>query len=384
LLPEKNNLNILFGINGMKQNARNRGTEYLIPEYDLFDAGVFVIIKKSFDKLDVSGGIRLDSRNENAEELFLDKNGKKTAALEADGSQKFKAFNSTFTGVSGSIGATYQFTEHIFSKINLSRGFRAPNISELAANGVHEGTIRYETGNPNLNAEHSLQLDLAFGLNLEHVSAEIDLFSNNISNYIFTQKLQSAYGGDSLTEAYNTFRFISGDAQLTGGEITFDIHPHPLDWLHFENSISIVQAVQKDQPDSTKYLPFTPATKFTSELKATSKKLGKNLANAYIKFGIEHYFKQDHFYAAWNTETETPAYTLINIGIGTDFIYKGQVLFSLYINGENLADRSYQSHLSRLKYATVNNATGRTGIYNMGRNISLKLQVPIHFNKNRK
>ena len=46
---------------------------------------------------------------------------------------------------------------------------------------------------------------------------------------------------------------------------------------------------------------------------------------------------------------------------------------SIYLSVENLADCAYQSHLSRLKYATQNPLTGRNGVYNMGRNISLKV-----------
>jgi iron complex outermembrane receptor protein len=44
-----------------------------------------------------------------------------------------------------------------------------------------------------------------------------------------------------------------------------------------------------------------------------------------------------------------------------------------YISADNLANVAYQSHLSRLKYAPENLFTGRTGVYNMGRNISLKV-----------
>ena len=38
-------------------------------------------------------------------------------------------------------------------KLNLARGFRAPNISELSSNGVHEGTQRYELGNTSLKPD---------------------------------------------------------------------------------------------------------------------------------------------------------------------------------------------------------------------------------------
>ena len=48
----------------------------------------------------------------------------------------------------------------------------------------------------------------------------------------------------------------------------------------------------------------------------------------------------------------------------------------LYVTADNLLNRAYQSHLSRLKYADVNTVTGRQGVYNMGRNITVKLVVP--------
>ena len=73
----------------------------------------------------------------------------------------------------------------------------------------------------------------------------------------------------------------------------------------------------------------------------------------------------------------TPAYTLLNASVGGDIVLKKKTICSLYISGSNLADIAYQSHLSRLKYSAVNNVTGKTGVYNMGRNISLKLIVPV-------
>ena len=66
--------------------------------------------------------------------------------------------------------------------------------------------------------------------------------------------------------------------------------------------------------------------------------------------------------------------------MGTDVAdAKGRTLFSLYITANNLFDVAYQSHLSRLKYEAVNYATGRRGVYNMGRTLSVKLVVPLAF-----
>ncbi len=380
-LPEKNNVNISFGTNGMYQTSQNKGSEFLIPEYNLFDIGFFGIVKKSYKKLDISGGMRYDIRNESGKDLFLNADGEKTETTDSTSFHQFSVFHSTFSGISGSIGATNQFNENVFTKLNLSKGFRAPNIAEVSANGVHEGTINHIIGVPTLKAENSFQLDYALGINSQHIAAEADLFYNSITNYIYLQKLQSVNGGDSITDGFSTFKYASGDANLYGGEISIDIHPHPFDWLHFENSFSYVQSVQVNQPDSTKYLPFTPSPKFSSELRADAKKLSGNLHNCFIKIGVDYYFEQNKFYAAFGTETATPSYIILNVGIGTDVVSKSRTLFSLYISANNWTDVAYQSHLSRLKYGAENNATGRTGVYNMGRNISLKLIVPIDIKK---
>ncbi|MEP7320678.1 MAG: TonB-dependent receptor [Saprospiraceae bacterium] len=381
ILPEKNNWYITLGANGMQQSSQNKGTEFLIPEYKLFDVGVFVTVKKSIHKFDISGGIRYDRRSEHGMDLYVNANGEKVENGAPDANQQFNDFHSAFTGASGSIGATYQFSEEFYTKLNISRGFRAPSISELSANGVHEGTVNYIIGVSNLKAENSLQFDLAFGINTHHVTAEINLFNNAINNFIFLRKLVNGAGSDSLRNGLSAFKYTSGQANLSGGEISIDIHPHPLDWLHFENSFSYVRSVQKNQPDSSKYLPFTPPAKFSSELKAVSKKLGKSFLNAYLKLGVDNYFAQNNFYAAYGTETATPGFTLINAGMGADIVAHNKPLCSIYISANNLTDVAYQSHLSRLKYESINPLTGRTGVFNMGRNFSFKLLMPIVFSK---
>lgn len=69
---------------------------------------------------------------------------------------------------------------------------------------------------------------------------------------------------------------------------------------------------------------------------------------------------------------------MLNAGFGTDFFNKkNQTLFSLGFSAMNIADAGYQNHLSRLKYAQENLATGRQGIFNMGRNFGIKLNVPL-------
>ena len=366
-----------FGGSGMQQNNYNKGLEFLIPEYSLFDVGGFVFTQKTFNKITLAGGLRFDNRNINSHKLILDSLETPVSVEDSTTNLKFDAFTKNYNSSSGSIGLSYQINKKSTIKFNLSRGFRAPNIAEISSNGKHEGTLRYEYGTADLKSEVSHQIDLAYFLNSDHVTFEFTPFTNFISNYIFSGKLTSAFGGDSildLTDPTPAYKFTQGDATLIGGEIYLDIHPHPFDWLHIENSFSYVEARQNNQADSTKYLPFIPTPKYRGELKAQFKKVGKNLANFYIKFGVDYFFKQDKVFSAYGTETQTPSYTLLSAGLGANVkAFNRPNFMSIYISAENLADVAYQSHLSRLKYAPNNPLTGRSGVYNMGRNMSLKL-----------
>jgi iron complex outermembrane receptor protein len=63
--------------------------------------------------------------------------------------------------------------------------------------------------------------------------------------------------------------------------------------------------------------------------------------------------------------------------MGTDYVRKGKTICSFYLVVTNVFNVAYQSHLNRLKYTAENTATSRTGIFNMGRNVSFKLNIPL-------
>ncbi|MBO0358272.1 TonB-dependent receptor [Hymenobacter sp. BT186] len=378
-LPERNGWQTTFGVSGMRQENQNKGIEFLIPAYRLTDGGVFGVTKKTFGKLDLGGGLRYDLRRITADQLFLNEDEQPAPS----GEEKFPGFQSTFRNVSGSLGGAYSLTDNLILKANVARGFRAPNIAELGSNGQHEGTIRYEIGEPDLKAETSLQVDGGLSYTSDHVGLSFDAFRNGISNYIFPAKLLDASGtADSVaTTGDPVFRYGQGNARLAGGEVTIDLHPHPLDWLHFENSFSMVRAMQFDQPAGQKYLPFIPADRLQSELRVNFRKVGTTrLRNLYARGGVEHTFAQNRVFSAFETETRTPGYTLVNLGLGSDVTNtEDKTLFSVYLTANNLFDVGYQSHLSRLKYAAYNPGNGRTGVFNQGRNVSVRVVVPLSF-----
>jgi len=65
---------------------------------------------------------------------------------------------------------------------------------------------------------------------------------------------------------------------------------------------------------------------------------------------------------------------LLSAGIGANIkAFNRKDFINIYISAENLTDVAYQSHLSRLKYAPQNPLSGRNGVYNMRRNLSVKV-----------
>jgi iron complex outermembrane recepter protein len=382
-LPWGNAWQFSIGTSGLHQQNKNKGEEFIIPEYTSFDWGAFGFAKRTVGKLDVAGGFRYDRRTIRIESLYLDDNDEPTN--DPNATLRFEKANLEFSNLSASAGVTYEFSDVVTGKLNASRGFRAPNISELASNGKHEGTLRYEYGSYKLQAETSFQLDASVLLNSEHITAEVAVFQNTIDHYIYAEKLLAADGTDSIPDPLDpvpAYAYVQGKAQLRGGEVSIDFHPHPLDWLHFENAFSFVQGVNltRQKTREAKYLPFIPAPRWQSELRANVNTLGKSFSGSFMKVEYIHYWKQNQVLLEGGTETPTPAYSLWNVGLGTGVISKkGTNLFSIYFTVTNVFNKAYQHHLSRLKYAAENPVSGRTGVFNMGRNFNVKIIVPVTF-----
>jgi iron complex outermembrane receptor protein len=389
-LPEYRGWETTVGINGMYQRNTNKGTEFIIPDYRQVDIGPFILTTKTINKLDLSAGIRYDTRLYKNDEMYTRSNPLTGFDMQVNlpdtalADHPFYSFSTTFSGISASFGLTYNFTKRFLIKSNIARGFRAPNVAEISANGVHPGTLIYQIGNTGFKPEFSFQEDFGISYLWDHISGNIDIFNNNISNYIFNAKLLNHLGQDSIIIKGNqTFKFQQAKARIYGWEANLDIHPY--DWLHFENSISVTYALNKggngiDITDSSKYLPFIPPLHTNTELRANMIRKTKHCSSFYIKIGMEYYAKQNRIYSADNTETPTSGYAIFNAGVGADLLNrKGRVFFSINILCNNITDIAYQSHLSRLKYFEdyPNNVSGRNGIYNMGRNISFKLTVPL-------
>ncbi|GAB3920553.1 TonB-dependent receptor [Mucilaginibacter myungsuensis] len=377
-----------IGSNGMYQhNSSRNGTDFPIPDHQLFDAGAYLFAKRTMGKFDVSGGVRYDNRNISWNDFYVGTNpqtgfGQKVNAGTAGADLQFPAFSNRYTGISGSVGATYNINERLLLKANISRGYRAPNITEVGSNGLDPGAHIVYLGNRNFNPEFNLQQDVGVMAYLKDADISLEVFNNQIDNFIYQSRLTDANGDPVVIVPGNlTYQYQQSAARLYGGELTVNLHPTKMPWLNFNNSVALVIGLNKNQQlldrygDQAKYLPFIPPLHARSEIKLTAPKRMIGLNKPFFKVEADMYDAQTRFYALDDTETFAAGYTLINMAVGGTFKNKaGKGLCDLLLQAQNMFDVAYQSNLNRLKYFEYYRAspTGYTGIYNMGRNIGLK------------
>ncbi|WP_231424487.1 TonB-dependent receptor [Pedobacter sp. Leaf250] len=391
-LPDFAGIESTFGVNGMYQTNRSKdATDFPIPDYNLFDVGAFYFAKKTLGKIDISGGVRMDRRNINWNNFYVGTNaqtgfGSQSNSNDPAADLQFPSFSKNYYGFSGSVGLTYNISDKLLIKANIARGYRAPNITEIGSNGLDPGAHIVYLGNRSFKPEFNLQQDIGIIAYLKDVDISMEIFNNNIQNYIYQSRLTDENGNPVVIVPGNlTYQYQQSKARLYGAELAINLHPSNLKWLTFNNSLAYVVGLNKNETllnlhgKAAKYLPFIPPLQIRSEIKATAQKNIGFLDKPYFKFDAVMFADQNNFYALDDTESFTKGYTLLNAGIGSTIKSKsGKNLMDIFIQVDNIFNVAYQSHLNRLKYFEYyeSSTNGRSGIYNMGRNMSFKIVVP--------
>ena len=215
-MPQSDDLNLIIGTSLLNQENKNFGHETLIPDAEKKDFGLFAL--GQFDIDDTSQaliGVRYDNRSISSE----------------SSSNDYSNFN-------GSLGFKKDFGNSTL-RINLSSGFRAPDLIELYADGSHHGSFQYKKGNINLEAEESLQTDLSYQINNDNSIVSFDLFYNDISDYIYLNP------SSMFEDGLRVYDYMQQDSKLYGGEIHLNKNTS-IDWLFYYTSIEYVFAESMD------------------------------------------------------------------------------------------------------------------------------------------
>ncbi len=330
-----NNTELVLGNESQYQLNVNYGSRVIIPDAGLFETSVSGYLKKKWPLLDLETGLSLNER-------YL--HTKYTKNMDYSSGEIYP-FKKWYTSLNGNAGISVNTPSGWNIKFNTSTGYRAPNLAELSSNGLHEGTFRYEIGNPKMKVEQNINLEN----NLNYESPTVDFYSAAYLN-LFRDFIYLSPTGNELY-GFDIYRFLQGDAKLYGAEVS--LHLKPCRKLALEGSFSNVTG----KLSSGKYLPFIAANKLVTDV------VLKPSENFNWRAGADFVSAQRH---PGDFETATPAYWLLHTSLSWQLKgKKSNIRFTLA--GDNLLNKTYYDHLSIFKYF---------GIYNMGRNISASVSIP--------
>jgi outer membrane receptor protein involved in Fe transport len=162
----------------MTEKQQTLRSGHLSPSADVSKRAIYVFEEADYDKWLVQFGARYDTHNVSAP---------LSAENEHFIGDIFDASNNErdFDVLSGSLGSTYRLNSNWSLAGNIASGFRAPSIFELYAGGEHGGVQAFQLGNPELEAETSLNTDLSLRWKTDKAQMTATVYQNWVSNYIY-------------------------------------------------------------------------------------------------------------------------------------------------------------------------------------------------------
>lgn len=235
-----------------------------------------------------------------------------------------------FGGVSGSVGAIWKPAAGYIVAASLARAVRLPTATELYAHGPHAATAQFEIGNPMLDEETSLGLDLSFRRTVGRFRGELNVFNNAFDGYIYESPT------DEVEDGFPVFAFVQRDARFRGFELT--THTHLLSRGESHLELDLGADYVRATIDGGGNVPRIPPMRASAGLR-----LHGGPFNAL--FEVRHTFEQDE---TASYESSTDGYTFVNAMAGYRFFVHNTV-HDVMLRATNLTDELARSHVSPLK-----------------------------------
>ena len=233
----------------------------------------------------------------------------------------------SFNAFSGSVGAHANLGAGTALVMNVMGASRAPALEELFNFGPHIGNLAFEIGNPNLELERTIGVDVSLRARRAESRAEVNVFTYNISNFVFLDVT------DDFEDGLAVANFTQGDSRFTGADGA--VHFHLADRLDLTAGLSYVRATLTGTGEA---LPRIPPLQGRLEL-------GFEAGNFTFSPEIVFSAKQDRVF---RDETATSAWATGNFAVTWSRTLSHQSHFVTF-QVHNLADTSYRLHTSFLK-----------------------------------
>jgi iron complex outermembrane receptor protein len=254
----------------------------------------------------------------------------------------------SFGSISGSIGALYEITGGLRVGASVARAHRTPDFIELYSDGPHLADNSYTVGDPSLDAESGFGIDGFARLELRKVQAEIAVFRNTLSDYVFPSSRGRAIigrqGGRPLFQYTNeTARFTGAEASMAVSLTRRLVLEATGSWVaaRFTSDRAPIPIIEP--PDTTfvtasPYPPFIPPFFGTAELRYER-------PSFFLGGGVRFATAQERL---GDFESRTDGYVVGDLHAGVRLLVGGQ-FHTITLRVDNVADTEYRDHLSRIK-----------------------------------
>lgn len=233
-----------------------------------------------------------------------------------------------FGAFTASAGALYVLGDGVTLGTSVSRAFRTPNANELFSEGPHLATYSYEVGNPDLEEETGLGVDVFLRIARERLRGEVAVFRNGIDDYIYARNT-----GQLSPTGLPVYQHVNGDAVLTGFEGSAE-------WrvtrgFVLDGAVSYVRGTltATDEP-----LPQIPPLQGRLGARYEAERF-------FVAAGWKGAARQDR---VGEFETPTDGYGVFDASAGVRWPVGGQ-LHTLTLRIDNITNEVYRDHLSRIK-----------------------------------
>ncbi len=330
------------GMQFLKQQTKVAGGG-LVPSNNSVSGGIFLIERwRNYPfPLELEAGIRYDFRR-------LEVSG-----LSADADSQFD-----YNSFSGNLGAIYRMAEGWQIRFNTGSAWRAPNINELFSDGVHHGAASYEKGRADLKVEKAFNNSLSLQYQTEAVQAELMVYHNRISNYIYLQA--DAEPVLTIRGAFPAYSYQQADAHISGLDFQLS-HSWKTGW-QWQSQLSLIYGHNRSIND---HLNLMPSNRMKHSLKYTFSKEKKE-QSPFVGLNVQTVFQQHRIPEEGDFAPAPATYHLLGFEIGTTFKI-GRQSFEAGLVISNLLNTEYRNYLNRFRYFADE----------IGRNFSFRLKIPI-------
>lgn len=254
----------------------------------------------------------------------------------------------SFGAVSGSLGVIYDLHEIVHFGASVNRAYRTPDFNELYSNGPHLAANSFDVGDPRLDRETGIGADAFIRYDQKNLRAELSIFRNQLDNFIFP----SSRGRAELGSQGNRprFQYTNEDAVFSGAEAQIEVGLS--DRVVLEATTSMVQArftsdrapIPVFEGSDTTFVEASNHPPFIPPLNG-SVAIRYDRPRTYYGLTLRWADRQDRL---GDFEAPTAGYALLGANIGWRLL-SGSTLHTVTLRLDNIFDRTWHDHLSRIK-----------------------------------